>query len=151
MTCIGWLPVEFYIDGQLTNQALYICSNIDRVYFSRAGCKAVGILLESYPFPMSTEPSERVESIATPPDKKHVPRTVPPAKPTRLPFPPTEENIPRLKQYILDKFETSAFNSSAPFPCMPGPPAHIHLQEGAVPKARHSPIPVPFHLKQKTK
>ena len=31
---------------------------------------------------------------------------------------------------------------------MSGPTAHIHLKEGAVPKGRHSPIPMPFHLKE---
>ena len=34
---------------------------------------------------------------------------------------------------------------------MSGPPAHIHLKEGATPKARHNPIPVPFHFKEPVK
>ena len=31
---------------------------------------------------------------------------------------------------------------------MSGPAAHIHLKEVAVLKARHNPIPVPFHFKE---
>ena len=31
---------------------------------------------------------------------------------------------------------------------MPSPPAHIHLKEGSPPKARHKPIPVPYHYKK---
>ena len=31
---------------------------------------------------------------------------------------------------------------------MSGPAAHIYLKEGAVPKARHNQIPVPFHFKE---
>ena len=31
---------------------------------------------------------------------------------------------------------------------MIGPTTHIHLKEGAVPKARHNQIPVHFHFKE---
>ena len=31
------------------------------------------------------------------------------------------------------------------------PPAHIHLKEGATPKAKHNPIPVPYHNKEEVK
>ena len=177
MTCIGWIPVEFYIGGQVTKQALYICNNIDRVYFSRPACKVVGIISSSYPFPMSADQpdgksqEDRIDgeqahavfhqpsslpSAKVPEDIKKsatskLPRKPPPMKPDKLPFAPTAENIPKLKQYLVDKFEASAFNASAPFPKMPGPAAHIHLKEGAVPKARHSPIPVPFHFKKQVK
>ena len=68
-----------------------------------------------------------------------------------MPFPATIENVDRLKQFILDAFDSSAFNTSAPFPVITGPPGHIHLREGAVPYARHVPIPVPFHLRDATK
>ena len=31
---------------------------------------------------------------------------------------------------------------------MSGKPAHIHLKQEAVPKAKHRPIAVPYHLKE---
>ena len=34
------------------------------------------------------------------------------------------------------------------FPAMSGKPAHIHLKQEAVPKAKHRPIPEPYHLKE---
>ena len=34
---------------------------------------------------------------------------------------------------------------------MAGPPAHIHLKDNCVPKARHNPIPIPLHFKEKVK
>ena len=34
---------------------------------------------------------------------------------------------------------------------MSGPPANIHLKEGSTPKARHNPIPVPYHYKEQVK
>ena len=47
--------------------------------------------------------------------------------------------------FILYKM---AFNEDRVFPVMSSSAAHIHLKEGAVLKARHNPIPVPFHFKE---
>ena len=51
----------------------------------------------------------------------------PPEKPTHPPYPATSENVPKLKQYILDRFSSSAFNTSSPFPSMDTTPAHTHF------------------------
>ena len=40
----GWLPVQFSVGEMSTKQALYICNNIDKLYFSKAACIDVGIL-----------------------------------------------------------------------------------------------------------
>ena len=37
-------------------------------------------------------------------------RTSPPPVPEHIPFPPTEQNIPKLKAWILQKYRSSAFN-----------------------------------------
>ena len=37
------------------------------------------------------------------------------------------------------------------FPLLSGPSAHVHLKRSAIPRARHCPIPVPFHLKTAVK
>ena len=71
-----------------------------------------------------------------------------PTRPKKLPFPPTEQNIPRLKEWFLQHFASTSFRKNWEFPPMSGPAAHIHLKEGAVPKARHNPIPVLFHFKE---
>ena len=68
--------------------------------------------------------------------------------PKKLPSPPTEQNIPRLKEWLLQHFASTSFRKNGKFPPMSGPAAHIHLKEGTVPKARHNPIPVPFHFKE---
>ena len=59
--------------------------------------------------------------------------------------------MPKLKEWLLERFATMVFNSSGKFPAMSGPPAHIHLKEGSTPKARHNPIPVPYHYKEQVK
>ena len=73
-----------------------------------------------------------------------------PVSPTEIPFEPIQENVRRLKQYRLDAFEGSTFNTEGKFSKLHGPDGHIHLQSNAVPKARHSPIPVAFCLKEAT-
>ena len=49
--------------------------------------------------------------------------------PRTPPFSPTSENVPKLKEWLLERFATTVFNSSGKFPAMSGPPAHIHLKE----------------------
>ena len=71
--------------------------------------------------------------------------------PRTPPFSPTSENVPKLKEWLLERFATTVFNSSGKFPAMSGPPAHIHLKEGSTPKTRHNPIPVPYHYKEQVK
>ena len=68
--------------------------------------------------------------------------------PQKTPFPSTEQNIHGLKNWLLEYFAKTAFKNNGKFPPMSGLAAHIHLKEGAVPKVRHSQIPVPFHLKE---
>ena len=67
-----------------------------------------------------------------------------PTHPKKLPFPPTVQNIPRLKEWLLQHFTSTSFRKKGEFPPMSGP-------EGAVPKVRHNPIPVPFHFKEPVK
>ena len=155
MTCLGWIPMEFHIGNRVSKQALYICDKVDRIYFSRYGCVEVGIIPREFPHPMeelnvvdANNVKEDVEHLTQ--GLKHV-RELPPPRPKELPFPATIENVGCLKQFILDAFASSAFNNTAPFPVITGPPGHIHLKEGAVPYARHVPIPVPFHLRDATK
>ena len=65
-------------------------------------------------------------------------------RPEKLPYPSLEENMPKLEQYLQDKFRYTAFNRTSPFPAMSMSPAHIHLNENA----HHMPIPIPFHWKE---
>ena len=43
-------------------------------------------------------------------------RACPPPRPEKLPYPPLEENIPKLEQYLRHKFRDTAFNRTSPFP-----------------------------------
>ena len=75
-----------------------------------------------------------------------------PNRPEEMPFPATQENIPKLKKWLVEKFAKSTFNtSSAPLAKMTGPPMTIHVDKLAKPRAIHKPIPVPHHWQQKVK
>ena len=147
LVCYGWLPIKFQIGNHITNQPLYICEKVDRIYFSRQGCIETTIIPNSFPHPAVNSISSEVAAC----HDIQTQCTPPPPKPKQLPFPATEANVPKLKQYILEKFETSAFNKSSPFPAMNTPPAHIHLKPEAIPVAHHVPIPIPIHWKEQVR
>ena len=160
MKCMGWLPVEFTVGGRSTKQALYICDRIGKIYFSKKACIGVGLLPEFFPKqnfgPSNTinlkKNSDQISALdmpATPPISKK-----PPTRPTKIPYPATPENIPKLKKWLVNAFNDTAFSKvgeSGQFPHLSGPSAHVHLKRSAIPRARHCPIPVPFHLKTAVK
>ena len=80
-------------------------------------------------------------------------RGIAPDPPTKIPFEPTNENVPRLEAWIREKYAASAFNccECQPLPKMHGPPLKIYMQKGVKPIASHSPIPVPLHWHKKVK
>ena len=156
LVCKGWVPVKVSIDNMTTKEALYICEGINKLYLSKEACINLNILSQQYPMPMINSIEEKTErhlklnpeaSCFQPP--KQPPKL--PLRPKTIPFPPTEQNVTKLKQWLIDEFAETAFNKETPFPTMAGPPAHIHLKDNATPKAKHTPIPVPLHFKEKVK
>ena len=152
LNCIGWIPVTFEIDGERTTQPLLITDEpVDRIYFSKKACVEVRILHPSYPKPMPRNTMSCQAAVHST-ETKQSNREAPPPKPSQIPFPPTPENVPKLKKYIVDKFSKSAFNADdTPFPALSTPPFKVHLKPDAVPHAVHTPIPIPHHWKEATK
>ena len=150
LNCRGWLPVEFSVEVYKTLQPLYICDDVDRIYFSKTAFKEFAILPLCFPNPMGKVVKSNPETVLAV-DNKIIPCASPPSRPKELPYDPTPENIPKLKQYLIDQFSSSIFNRSAPFPGMSTPSAHIYLKPNAVPYARHTPIPIPHHWKEEVK
>jgi hypothetical protein len=147
LACIGWLPVEFNILGNITRQPVYICDKVDRLYFSRHGCSEVGILPPSFPFPMDRKGVSEVSVV----DRKPEAVPTPIVKPKRtIPAAPTSTNVPKLKEYLMKSFPT-VFAKSTPFRAMNCKPVHIHLKPDAEPHARHVPIPIPVHWREQVK
>ena len=74
-------------------------------------------------------------------------RVPPPAPPTVIPYPPSEENLDKLQNWLLEHFKSSTFNvcSHQILPMMSGPPMRLAINPEATPYAVHKPIPVPIH------
>ena len=161
ISCFGQIRVRISIGTHHTEQNLFFCRRVQRFFLSCQACKELGIIPPSFPVPPTSPlppalltPAEL--PVLPPPMASLVitedrPRLPPPPKPTQLPFPPTHENIPLLKNFILDSFISSAFNRSKPFPKLSTPPAHIHLRPNAVPFACHTPALVAAHWEDSVK
>ena len=168
LLCCGWLPINFTIGMHITNQPVYFWDKVDHFYFSKKGCQETNILPPQFSYPMDTQNAPAAIATSTEPpsiEHKHLNSNLDPnfsdapasatpqlpQRPTKLPFPATDGNIPKVEQYLLDQFCNTTFNCSAPFPIMLSLPAHIYLKDGVIPYARHMPIPVPLHWKEQVK
>ena len=78
-------------------------------------------------------------------------RQLPPSAPALMPCSPSEENLPQLRQYLLDRYAASTFNvcEHQPLPLLQGsPPLELHIDPAARPTAVHTPGVVPLHWQQ---
>ena len=81
-------------------------------------------------------------------------RSLPPSTPPSLPCAPNEENLPQLKQYILERFKASAFNccEHQVLPLMTGsPPLRLHMDPQVKPTAVYTPSAIPRHYEDDVK
>ena len=78
-------------------------------------------------------------------------RTTIPPLPAKLPFPCKHENNGKMREWLLEQFAASTFNTCPhrPLPVMTGPPVEIHLDPKATPKACHTAASVPLHWQKK--
>lgn len=78
-------------------------------------------------------------------------RTPVSGRPNALPFPATPENIYRMKDWLVDRYASSTFNTCPhrALPCITGPPMEIQIDDSATPKACRKPAAVPLHWQQR--
>ena len=108
-------------DERTTRQIAYITYSTDKLFLSREACVDLGIIPAQ--FPVVGEVPARTDHPAPPGancagssrdptllDCNCPRRTKPPPLPTSLPCPATEENVSKLKQYLLDYYSSSTFN-----------------------------------------
>ena len=147
-----------------TRQIIYITDSTDKLFLSRGACVDLGIVSTQFPVvgevPIQADHlmSSTADSVSSPQDETALDcncpkRTKPPPLPASLPCPATEENIMQLKQYLLDYYSSSTFNTCEhqPLPMMEGPPMRLMIDPEAKPTAYHSPIPVPIHWQDDVK
>lgn len=151
-------------------QLLYISNAVKEIYMSLDACIQLGVVSKN--FPEVSDINQVASLVNTPEEGGHgqctntgvvLPedtpcscpnRTLPPKDKPSLPCPPTEENLPILKKYILDRYASSAFNTCErrPLPLMNGsPPLKLFVDPKATPIAAHKPAVVPLHWKEPVK
>ena len=160
-------------NGRLVQAAVmvYISPDASRFYMSKEAMVQMGIISQNFPqvgsafnrssecaslTPMATsissqsvvEPEPSTTSVCECPKRQY-----PPKRPTQLPFEPVHENTSKMKEYLLDRFESSTFNKCPhqPLPAITGPPLKIHIDPEAKPLAFLKPTTVPLHWQKQVK
>ena len=147
--------VQFKLFTFVINSIAYILAMqvVKKLTYRHAGRKETNIP-SCFPHPMPSQP-EIIVAVNTAtavksPIKTVTNPTIPP-KPHKLPYPATDDNVPKLEQYLKDAFKDTTFNRSLLFPAMTGPQAHIHLKPDAIPYARLTLITAPYNRKDQIK
>ena len=135
------------LGSKKTEITIFFCNCVHRFFLSRQACIDLGIVPSTFPYPPNEVPMVgSVSATNTVKIKKMCTKNNGPAKPSNLPVAPIEENIPKLRKYLIDCFASSVFNQQKPFPKLSTPPARIHLKEDfAIPKPAYQPAVVAEH------
>ena len=154
-----------------TVRLFYVATNVSRTYLSLATLKALRVVDSDFPRIKSVLPG--VEVAATESGSVGLPkctnsgvvlpgekpcscpqRELPPSGPVELPCPATEENLPQLKQFLMDRYAASSFNTCEhqPLPLLKGsPPLELHVDPTVRPTAVHTPAIIPLHWQESVK
>ena len=159
MTVLGCIPVLISartIDKKMSNPVhvmLYIVEELKEVFLSREAMEEMKIIPDTFPLAPALPPLESINAV----DEKVADcgclrRTIAP-DPPGLPLAATELNRQALRQYLLDHYASSTFNTCEhqPLPLMHGPPLELHVDPAAKPFAVHTPASVPIHWSEKVR
>ena len=137
-----------------TRQIVYFSDSIKTSFLSKEACISLGVIPTSFPSIGATEPSKNTLNSSTNDEDCSCPkRQKPPPRPTSLPLPPTEDNVDKLKEWLLEYYRSSTFNTCThqPLTMMSAPPLRLMIDRDARPVAHHTPIPVPVHWHEDVK
>ncbi|VDI59471.1 Hypothetical predicted protein, partial [Mytilus galloprovincialis] len=143
-----------------TRQIVYSTDSADKFFLSKEACITLGIISENFPTIGEITGSVTDTSALTNDQNRFTTqidcncpkRQSPPPTPVKLPFPPTEENVPKLQNFLPKHYKSITFNNCEhqPLSLMEGPP--LKLMEGpplkhmeATPVACHTPVPIFLH------
>ena len=134
-----------------TKQLVYLSNTIKQAFLSREALTSLGALPVDFPAiparPQLLQTSAEMPICSCP--KRPV---QPPTLPTSLPpgLTDTPADVPALKQWVLDYYASSAFNTCdhQPLPMMTGEPLRLYVDPDAKPIAVHKAAPVPLHYQE---
>ena len=162
-----------------SHQLFYVATGCKHIYLSLDTCIAIGVVPANFPqvgafletdFQAAVNAAAAALPTAAPPSLPSCSntgtilpgdppctcplRSLPPTTKPVLPCAPTEANLPQIKQYILQRFASSAFNQCErqKLPLMQeSPPLRLHVDPAAKPHAVYTPAPVALHWREAVK
>ena len=138
---MGFAWCVFRIGKVATRQRVYFVKSSKMLFLSLNTCISLKLVPCDFPFH-----TRMVAGVIRP---THPPPLIRPSSP---PYPPVEENVGRMQDWLLQHFSSTTFNTSRyPLPAMKGPAHHIHLERDAKPVAYHTPLTVPKHWETEVK
>ena len=80
-------------------------------------------------------------------------RSAVPERPVKLPFEPVPGNVPKMREWLINRYAGSTFNKCphSPLQKMEGPPIEIHIKDDAVPRVCHIPATIPIHWQEQVR
>jgi hypothetical protein len=146
------------LSGKDANQAthsaaamVYVSPSTQRFYLSRESLIQLGIISTDFPKVGSVAEECAVDGTVAPCGCPI--RAPPPPSPENLPFNCTKENIPVMRDWLIQQYTSSTFNQCKhqPLPGMSGPAIALHVDHNAKPYAAHIPASVPLHWQDTVK
>ena len=139
--------------GQSVQTAVmaHVSESTNNFYISRQAMRELGIIDQDFPKVQARDDNaatSKIESELAPCGcPKH---SLPPTRPNSLPFAPLEENVDKMKAWLLDRFSSSIFNicPHQQLPMMKTEPIRIHIDPDATPKPVYTAATVPIHWRK---
>ena len=178
VTILGVVPVFITTrraiskEGVHTRQLLYIVKELKGTFISREALQDLGVVSEYFPQAPPAFGKAEVAKVSAMEQEAEVakdcdlsvdkqaevapcgcPTRISAPQPPKLPFPATEANRRRIKDFLLNSYRSSTFNvcPHQPLPLMQGPPLEFKMKPDAKPYAVYSPATVPAHWAKKVK
>ena len=138
-------------EPRVSKQLVYVSNSMEKAFLCREALISLGAL--PHDFPAIPARSHAFNASTEAPSCSCPPRpAAPPPLPTCLPpgLKAIPEDVPALKQWILDYYASSTFNTCEhqPLRMMTGEPLRLYVDPEAKPVAVHKPALVPVHWQE---
>ena len=155
----GGIIVEISINDDLgkprkTRQLVYVSPKMEKAFLCREAMEKLDIIPRHFPEITTTQMAHHMSSTDKPELTCNCPKRgqgVPPL-PTSIPpgLSATEQDVPRLKEWLLDYYGATTFNicEHQTLPMMSGEPLKLYVDPDAKPIAAHRPAIVPIHWQE---
>ena len=139
-----------------TKQLIYLSAKMTKAFLCREALENLGVIPTNFPeIPDQGPQNYMAMTDDTPIHTCHCPKRSqnPPPLPKEFPpgLTPSDEDVPRIKEWLLDYYAGTTFNvcEHQPLPMMNCQPLELHVDPNAKPVAVHKPALVPIHWQEK--